>query len=141
VYLLIISSDAGHLPGKEGYYRRCLRPLAATYLTFSPNGQDLLVNLGGEQVYLFSELSLSQPVLAQYKNLATISSLFDDDKFEKMAADELPSDANNMKLEANKLYEKKKFNQAIAVYNSALEMKLHPTLLANRAAALLKRNW
>jgi len=27
--------------------------LAATYVTFSPDGQELLVNLGGEQIYLF----------------------------------------------------------------------------------------
>ena len=41
---------AGHLPGKETFYRKRLRPLAATYITFSPDGKDLLVNLGGEQV-------------------------------------------------------------------------------------------
>ena len=41
---------AGHLPKKEQDYKRKLRPLAATYVTFSPDGNELLVNLGGEQV-------------------------------------------------------------------------------------------
>ena len=28
--------------------------LAATHVTFSPDGRDLLVNLGGEQIYLYN---------------------------------------------------------------------------------------
>ena len=28
--------------------------LAATYITFSPDGNDLLANLGGEQIYLYN---------------------------------------------------------------------------------------
>merc|ERR1719245_1651046 len=47
----------------------------------------------------------------------------------------------DMKLKANKLYEGKLFNQAIELYNSALVRNYHPILLANRAAALMKRNW
>jgi WD and tetratricopeptide repeat-containing protein 1 len=42
--------DVGHLPKKEKDYKWKLRPLAATYVTFSPDGRELLVNLGGEQV-------------------------------------------------------------------------------------------
>lgn len=40
----------GHLArcGGEMRYK-----LAATYVTFDPTGQQLLVNMGGEQVYLF----------------------------------------------------------------------------------------
>ena len=44
---------AGHLPGKENDYKKKFRPLASTYVTYSPNGKELLVNLGGEQIYLF----------------------------------------------------------------------------------------
>lgn len=43
----------GHLPQKHHDYRRKYRTLASTYVTFSPDGNELLVNLGGEQVYLF----------------------------------------------------------------------------------------
>lgn len=44
---------AGHLPIKQQDYRKKYRTLASTYLTFSPDGSELLVNLGGEQIYLF----------------------------------------------------------------------------------------
>ncbi|XP_046570882.1 WD and tetratricopeptide repeats protein 1-like isoform X1 [Haliotis rubra] len=44
---------AGHLPQKQSDYKKKYRTLAATYVTFSPDGAELLVNLGGEQIYLF----------------------------------------------------------------------------------------
>lgn len=44
---------AGHLPQKQLDYKKRYRTLAATYVTFSPDGRELLVNLGGEQIYLF----------------------------------------------------------------------------------------
>lgn len=43
----------GHLPQKQSDYRKRYRTLASTYVTFSPTGTELLVNLGGEQIYLF----------------------------------------------------------------------------------------
>ena len=43
----------GHLPQKQQDYRKRYRTLASTFLTFSPDGNELLVNLGGEQIYLF----------------------------------------------------------------------------------------
>lgn len=42
----------GHLPVKLPDYNNRLRVLVATYVTFSPNGTELLVNMGGEQVCL-----------------------------------------------------------------------------------------
>ena len=50
------SSRAGHLsrPGVETTERRRRRrPLAVTYVAYSPDGRHLLANLGSEQVYLF----------------------------------------------------------------------------------------
>ena len=41
------------MPQKQHDYRRKYRTLASTYVTFSPDGNELLVNLGGEQIYLF----------------------------------------------------------------------------------------
>lgn len=43
----------GHLPQKQQDYKKRYRTLASTYLTFSPDGSELLANLGGEQIYLF----------------------------------------------------------------------------------------
>lgn len=44
----------GHLPSKIAEYRKRMKSLTCTFVTFSPNGQELLVNLGGEQLYLFN---------------------------------------------------------------------------------------
>lgn len=43
----------GHLPQKQQDYKKRYRSLASTYLSFSPDGRELLVNLGGEQIYIF----------------------------------------------------------------------------------------
>ena len=45
---------AGHIPARVNEYSRKMRMLAATHVTFSPDGRDLLVNLGGEQIYLYN---------------------------------------------------------------------------------------
>lgn len=44
----------GHIPARVTEYSRKMRMLAATHVTFSPDGRDLLVNLGGEQIYLYN---------------------------------------------------------------------------------------
>lgn len=44
---------AGHLPQKQMDYKKRYRTLASTYVTFGPDGTELLVNLGGEQIYLY----------------------------------------------------------------------------------------
>jgi len=53
----------GHLPPRVGEYRRRMKHLALTYLTFNQNGTELLVNLSGEQIYLYdlSTLNASNP--------------------------------------------------------------------------------
>lgn len=43
----------GHLPPKIGEYKRKYRSLASTFVSYSPDGKELLANLGGEQVYIF----------------------------------------------------------------------------------------
>ena len=106
------------------------------------------------QVYLFSELNRSLPILADYKDIGAVSAWFDahfarggaseeTEKATTMSKEEkmMSTDVLDMKLKANRLYESKLFNQAIELYNSALVRNYHPILLANRAAALMKRNW
>lgn len=43
----------GHIFHKQREYRMCLRYLCLTSVMFSPRGDEVLVNMGGEQVYLF----------------------------------------------------------------------------------------
>ena len=40
--------------------------VAATYIQFSPDGRELLVNLSGEQIYLYDTLSHTQPVTYEF---------------------------------------------------------------------------
>ena len=47
----------GHLPRKIEEYRKRMKTLSVTHLTFSQNGSELLLNLGGEQLYLFDVLT------------------------------------------------------------------------------------
>ncbi len=43
----------GHLPRKIFDYQKRMKTLSVTFLTFGPDGTELLVNLGGEQLYLY----------------------------------------------------------------------------------------
>ena len=43
----------GHLPRKIVEYHKRMKTLSVTFLTFGPDGTELLVNLGGEQLYLY----------------------------------------------------------------------------------------
>ncbi|KAF8785368.1 WD and tetratricopeptide repeats protein 1 like protein [Argiope bruennichi] len=47
---------AGHLPLKQDDFKKRYRTLTSTYVAFSPDGNELLANLGGEQIYLFNIL-------------------------------------------------------------------------------------
>ena len=47
----------------------------------------------------------------------------------------------DLKALGNAEYEAQRFSNAIEIYNRALFLCYHPTLLGNRAAAFLKRNW
>lgn len=52
---------SGHLPVKQKDLKKKYRSLAATYLTFGSKGTDLLLNLGGEQIYLFDITRKQRP--------------------------------------------------------------------------------
>ncbi|XP_077538991.1 WD and tetratricopeptide repeats 1 isoform X2 [Haemaphysalis longicornis] len=60
---------AGHLPLK--YPRKRYRTLASTYVAFSPDGSELLANLGGEQIYLFNINHPRQPKSFDHQNFTS----------------------------------------------------------------------
>ncbi|GAB6027757.1 WD and tetratricopeptide repeats [Chamberlinius hualienensis] len=147
---------AAHLPMKQSDYKRKYRALAATYLTFSPDGKELLLNLGGEQIYIFN---VTQPTLVK---------LFDKDDFlpvsttkckenmngysngvvsavkhhESFSSKGLSPKAKVLKQRANGLFEKHEYNAAIHLYNRAIEIDLKAAVLyENRAASFMKRAW
>ena len=57
----------GHLPSRIDEYRKRMRTLSVTFLSFSPDGSELLVNLGGEQLYLFG-MNKSDSVKFKYNS-------------------------------------------------------------------------
>lgn len=65
---------AGHLSRRDPVHRKH-RSLASTYVTFGANGRDLLVNLGGEQIYLFD---IYTKTAAQFYDFKSSPYYFDD---------------------------------------------------------------
>ena len=57
--------SSGHIPRKLPELHRRNRSLALTYVTFSPDGTELLANLGGEQIYLFDVTTQRKPLKLQ----------------------------------------------------------------------------
>ncbi|CAG7831709.1 unnamed protein product [Allacma fusca] len=168
-----IPSDAvqyfvpGHLPAKMLEYKRNFRSIASTYVAFSPDGRELLVNLGGEQIYLFPVLSSVQKLPMSFTvpktNKPAEESVENGGKpsngyvngchsigqlpfmckdFRSASVRTLPPHVEAIKLLANEAFEAKKYSRAIHLYNDALlKCPNSPVLLGNRAAALLKRQW
>uniref|UniRef100_A0A1B6LG63 WD and tetratricopeptide repeats protein 1 n=1 Tax=Graphocephala atropunctata TaxID=36148 RepID=A0A1B6LG63_9HEMI len=152
---------AGHLPVKQKDFKKKFRSLAATYLTFSSTGTDLLLNLGGEQIYLF-DISRKQkpksfdiPKAAMPKEHCSTSNGYSNGyhtgvngytvpsgskKDDKKPV--LPDHVEAMKLTANMLFEKEEYVPAIRLYNEAIQHYGNsPVLYGNRAAAYMKRDW
>ncbi|KAM3935853.1 WD and tetratricopeptide repeats protein 1 isoform 1-T1 [Leptodactylus fuscus] len=152
---------AGHLPVKLPDYNNRLRVLVATYVTFSPDGTELLVNMGGEQVYLFDLTFKQRPCtfllpkshhtsgevqngktstngLHLYSNGIRMS----DAKNMAGSANELPPHLEKVKQKANDAFARQKWSQAIELYSQAMQRAPQSAMLfGNRAAAYMKRKW
>jgi len=145
---------AGHLPSRVKQFHRENRSLHATYVTFSPDGSELLANLGGEQIYLFDMLDQSQRLLestnfqqfinnnSEKPNKCDTSSTTDyfsrNKKFLKTHDKE---GSEQVRLEGKENFSKGNFTQAITSYNVGIEKYGSPIFYGNRAAAYMKRKW
>ena len=92
----------GHLPpqlGKDS--RRRFRAYVATYINFSPNGRELIANLGGEQIYLF-DIKRHRKVM-KYQAVNGLSSSLASNGVVKSVVDNLgiPSTKNGFSSSAN----------------------------------------
>lgn len=103
-----------------------------TFVTFSPDGNELLVNYGAEQIYLF-EIDKSEPPV--YLNLP------------KLSPEQAPKCAKNERVEAiktsgNEFLENENYIQAIRQYTEAIQITPNnPVLHLNRATALMRRKY
>ena len=151
---------AGHLPQKRLNGRKKFKSLACTYVAFSPDGSEMLSNLGGEQIYLFDVFKPNPPksfCINFNSNGFAKSSLVSSGSngYSKSRSKDppeqpsnptpnlkLPSCVEDLKLAANVKFEDKEFTKAINIYNVAIN--LYPrgaVLYGNRAAAFVKRGW
>ncbi|XP_034181101.2 WD and tetratricopeptide repeats 1 [Osmia lignaria lignaria] len=140
---------AGHLHSRQ---RDSNRNLTTTYLTFSADGNELLVNMGGEQIYLFdinnpkkSKTCFGYSSNTYLRDCGKCSIEKDSENsidYTKKNVKVLPPHVEELKRQANEGFEQQKYSMAINLYNKAIS--LCPTaavLYANRAAAYMKRTW
>ncbi|XP_048961708.1 WD and tetratricopeptide repeats protein 1 isoform X6 [Canis lupus dingo] len=160
---------AGHLPVKLPDYNNRLRVLVATYVTFSPNGTELLVNMGGEQVYLFDLTYKQRPYTFLLPRKCHSSGEVQNGKMSTNGVSngvsnglhlhsngfrlpenrghvspqvELPPYLERVKQQANEAFACQQWTQAIQLYSKAVQRAPHNAMLyGNRAAAYMKRKW
>ncbi|KAJ8672903.1 hypothetical protein QAD02_004164 [Eretmocerus hayati] len=141
---------AGHLRSRD-----ICKKYSTTYLTFNDDGDELLANMGGEQIYLFdinsqgSSRSFVVPVELG-KNHEDCNGLTRDESDTTVLVTEL-SHKNILELspeveelhqKANKAFEDEQYAKAITLYNEAISLCPYSAILyGNRAGTYLKRNW
>ncbi|XP_023936169.1 WD and tetratricopeptide repeats protein 1 [Bicyclus anynana] len=131
---------------------------ATTYVAFSHDGNELLVNLGSEQVYLFDINNARRPVLVESfiiqhnhgyregetkhspKNGTTAGCSGSNGTVDQQPP--LPDRVRHIKDMANELVNNSNYSSAVELYNSAIAECPHAAILySNRAAALMRRSW
>ncbi|RVE50822.1 hypothetical protein evm_004571 [Chilo suppressalis] len=154
----------GHLsiePNQQTFPKK-----VTTYVTFSHDGNELLVNLGSEQVYLFDITGARRPVLVESYIIQHNHGSRSEDKQQRPrngtsngtsnparsdrspatppAGDVqvLPERVQRLKEAANDHVNRHKYAEAILLYNEAIAACPDCALLySNRAAALMRRDW
>uniref|UniRef100_A0A182VY85 WD and tetratricopeptide repeats protein 1 n=1 Tax=Anopheles minimus TaxID=112268 RepID=A0A182VY85_9DIPT len=129
---------------------------AVTYLTFSPDGTELLANMGTDHIYLYD---VTQPRHPLFLELPKFPSTSDDDNANgsectnagdaatigaEKTKHKFPPDVEQLKKEGNASLEKDHFLQAINKYTQAIQKvngKDCAIFYLNRATALMKRGW
>ncbi|XP_048414032.1 WD and tetratricopeptide repeats protein 1 [Stegostoma tigrinum] len=156
---------AGHLPVKQPDYNNRLRVLVATYVAFNPDGTELLVNMGGEQVYLFDLTNKQKPYTFLLPKKCHSSTDLQNGKSvtngvtngihlhsngfrlseawpQSSVPFELPLHLERLKQQANDAFSRQQWTQAIQLYSKAIQQAPgNPMLYGNRAAAFMKRKW
>lgn len=117
---------------------------AATFVSFSPNGRELLVNLGSEQIYLYDIYNSTQPTIFELPPYDGGSSGEAEHQAKRLHLMMVPDEVEEMKKHGNTLLKASKFTEAINQYTRAILET--PTLCAatlyhNRATALMKRKF
>lgn len=112
---------------------------ATTFVSFSPNGRELLVNLGSEQIYLYDIYTSTPVTLLELPPHPAEDSPSDAKRSNLM----IPDEVEKMKKRGNDWLNHAKFTEAINQYTMAVveTPTPYPTLYLNRATALMRRKW
>lgn len=157
-------------PGHFNKNRNKIITYSHSYLTFSPDGTELLVNMGAEQIYLYDLNNAKEATvhnstkmfctsITLYNDLIIYAQFLDLPKLEKpetlpdSAADStsvLPPPSkyrmsayvDSLKKLGNDFLENENYLRAINQYTMAISLAGdYSVLYLNRATALMRRNW
>lgn len=114
-----------------------------TYLTFSPDGNELLVNIGSEQIYLFDLNNAKRPEALQMPQIDKTTTTDEPQESATNARNtNRKAAADVLKVSGNKCLEKEQYLLAIAKYSAAIRVAPdYAALYLNRATAYMRRNW
>ncbi|VDK47133.1 unnamed protein product [Gongylonema pulchrum] len=152
--------EPGHLPITDASSRNLFRSLSVTHVGFNSLGNELIVNIGGEQIYIFNILerahepdalqSLQSLLANPIKNLPDVGEFMG---FENTTTDVFKKERERAKIHFNN----NEFTDAINTYSRAILKceklcgRIPPPghkhamdlclLLANRGACYLRRLW
>ncbi|VDK43917.1 unnamed protein product [Anisakis simplex] len=150
----------GHIPITEKRSRHALRSLSVTHVGFNSFGNELIVNIGGEQIYIFNVVDgVNEPDALQSLNgiLHSETVPLNEDNtvlpIEQRTTDRFKAARERAKINFNN----KEFTDAIDTYSHAIAeceslcgrdpSPKHPNamdlclLLSNRGASYLLREW
>lgn len=119
----------GHIQAAADSFNKTI-----TFVTFSPDGTELLVNYSSEQIYLF-DIEKSEPPV--YLNLPRLPILA-----EPNAKPPKNAIIDALKTSGNEFLENEKYIEAIRKYTEAIQLSpKFPVLYLNRATALMRRKY
>ncbi|CAH2085043.1 unnamed protein product [Euphydryas editha] len=120
---------------------------AVTYLAYSHDGNELLVNMGSEQVYLFDINTASRPMLLESfiiqhnQRCREVETRQPHEVNSPVELPPLPEEILRLKESANLMMNKGNYANAIEIYSRAIaEWPWSALLYSNRAASLLRRS-
>lgn len=121
-----------------------MRTVSCGGVQFSANGAELLATFNSDHIYLFDVIKSETINSFKVDSAAEISSNKVGHSLTPIyrQADDLPFEIELLKQKANDLYKDNKAYAAIELYNKAIvQCPRSAVLFANRAQALMKRDW
>lgn len=129
----------GHLNDQK---EKSWSPRATSFVSFSSDGTELLVNMGAEQIYLYNINKTHDP---EFLSLPRLPKRKDSNRIEFDSVSPkrtIPPSIEKEKKRGNEFLEAKKYLNAINQYTLAIHKEPEcPVVYLNRATALMRRGW